>query len=368
MSPLPLKKRNKLCLLNLFYDGFNHCPLMMKIRIQLLLTSTFFVCFLVNIQAQTDSLILSNGDIIVGEIKSMDKGVLIIETEYSDDDFTLKWVEVKEVYSKTRFLITLDDGRRMNSIITTSSPDTLVIENESGGLEEINIHDLVFLQELESKFWSRVSASIDAGINFNKANHLKQINISSTLGYLTDAWGVDFYFTYAGSTQDSVSSTIRKEAGGNYRYFLKQDWYILPEATYLSNTEQALEARITAKFGVGRYMTHTNQSYWGLIGGVSYNEENFTNGTPHRNSFETYAGTELNLFDTGDLSLFSTLYFYPSLTEKGRVRTDFNFDIKYEFYNDFYVKGSVDFNYDNQPAVQGNESDYVFGFSVGWEL
>jgi heat shock protein HspQ len=340
----------------------------MKKRIQLLLTSAFFVYFLVDIQAQRDSMILSNGDIIVGEIKSMDKGVLIIETDYSEDDFTLKWVEVKEVYSQTRFLITLHDGRRMNSILTTTKSGTLVIENEIGELEEINILDLVFLQELENKFWSRVDASIDAGVNFNKANHLRQINVSSTLGYLTEAWGVDFYFTYSGSSQDSVSSTIRKEAGGNYRYFLKEDWYILPEATYLSNTEQALESRITAKFGVGRYINHTNQSYWGLIGGLSYNEENFTNATPHRNSVEAYAGSELNFFDTGDLSLFSTLYIYPSLTEKGRVRTDFNLDIKYEFYSDFYIKGNVDFNYDNQPAVVGNESDYVFGFAVGWEL
>jgi len=349
-------------------DLEDHYPMVIKKRNQLFLTLAILLCALSAIRAQRDSMILSNGDIIVGEIKSMDKGVLIIETEYSDDDFTLKWVEVKEVYSQTRFLITLDDGRRMNSILTTTKSGTLVIENEIGDLEEINILDLVYLQELENKFWSRVSTSADLGASYNKANHLKQINISSTLGYLADAWGVDFYFTYNGSSQDSVSSTIRKEAGGNYRYFLKQDWYILPEATYLSNTEQALKARITAKFGVGRYMTHTNQSYWGLIGGVSYNEENFTNATPHRNSFEAYAGSELNLFDTGDLSLFSTLYIYPSMTEKGRVRTDFKFDIKYEFYNDFYVKGNVDFNYDNQPAVVGNESDYVLGFSIGWEL
>jgi hypothetical protein len=285
-SPLPLKKRNNpiIHMISSMIDLII-VPGIMKKRIQLLLTSGFFLFLLVDIQAQRDSMILSNGDIIVGEIKSMDKGVLIIETAYSDDDFTLKWVEVKEVYSQTRFLITLDDGRRMNSILTTTKSGTLVIENEIGELEEIKILDLVYLQELENKFWSRVSTSVDMGASYNKANHLKQINISATLGYLADAWGVDFYFNYNGSSQDSVSSTIRKEAGGNYRYFLKEDWYILPEATYLSNTEQALEARITAKFGVGRYMTHTNQSYWGLIGGLSYNEENFTNATPHRKQF-----------------------------------------------------------------------------------
>jgi hypothetical protein len=32
-------------------------------------------------------LIMNNNDVIVGEIKSMDKGVLVIDTDYSDSDF-----------------------------------------------------------------------------------------------------------------------------------------------------------------------------------------------------------------------------------------------------------------------------------------
>ena len=341
---------------------------MLKKQVYQLLASVILLCLFVKVNAQTDSLVLSNGDVMVGEIKSMDKGVLIIETPYSDKDFQVKWIEIKKIYSTTRFLITLSDGRRMNSILITKSPGIVVIENEDGDLEEINILDLVFLKELESKFWSRVNASIDAGLSVNKANNLKQINLSSSLGYLTDEWGFDAYYTYSGSSQDSIESTIRQEGGLNFRYFLEKDWYILPQATYLSNTEQALLRRITGKLGVGRYLQHTNRSYWGVVGGLSFNGEHFTNGAESRQSAEAYAGTEVNLFDTGDLTLLSNLYFYPSLTEKGRIRSDFKFDVKYEFANDFYFKTSVTYNYDNQPAIQGNETDYVFSFSIGWEL
>jgi hypothetical protein len=142
----------------------------------------------------------------------------------------------------------------------------------------------------------------------------------------------------------------------------------LPEASFLSNTEQALKPRITTKVGVGRYVIHTNRAYWGWVGGLTFNKENFTNETPTRKSAEAYLGTEINRFDAGDLDFLSNLYVYPSLTEKGRVRTDFRLDMKYEFVNDFYVKVNVTYNYDNQPAIDGNESDYVYGFSVGWEL
>jgi hypothetical protein len=53
--------------------------------------------------AQVDSLILKNGNIIVGEFKDMDKGVLTIETDYSDSDFKIEWEGIEEIYSKTNF-------------------------------------------------------------------------------------------------------------------------------------------------------------------------------------------------------------------------------------------------------------------------
>jgi len=341
---------------------------MRRKQVYLFLSLVILFGQLSRVAAQKDSLVLSNGDILVGEIKSMDKGVLMIETPYSDDDFGVKWIQVREVYSKVRFLINLDDGRHVNSILITKTPGVLVIENENEELEEISIHDLVYLKSLESKFWSRFSAAVDAGLNISKANHLQQFNASASLGYVTEQWGADTYFTYAGSSQDSIASTIRKEGGLNFRYFLPKDWYILPQATYLSNTEQALRFRINGKIGAGRYLQHSNKYYWGTVGGFSFNDETFTNNTPARKSAEAYVGTELNMFDTGDLTLLSNIYIYPSLTEKGRVRSDFKMDVKYKFAQDFYVKLNVTFNYDNQPAIQGHESDYVYGFSIGWEL
>src|SRR6187399_2894799 len=68
-------------------------------------------------RAQHDSLILKTGDIIVGEIKSLDKGVLVIETDYSKSDFTIEWSGIKEIYSKSIFLVTLTDGRRINGYV-----------------------------------------------------------------------------------------------------------------------------------------------------------------------------------------------------------------------------------------------------------
>src|SRR5436190_23974960 len=76
----------------------------------------FLISFSPTVYAQHDSLILKNGNVIVGELKSLDKGVVTIETDYSKSDFTIEWSGIKEVYSRSRFLITLKDGSRINGI------------------------------------------------------------------------------------------------------------------------------------------------------------------------------------------------------------------------------------------------------------
>jgi len=340
----------------------------MKSQYLMYITCAGLFLFTSTVFAQKDSLILSNKDVMVGEIKSMDKGVLYIETPYSKNDFNVKWVEIEELYSTTRFLITLQDGRRINGNLHSTGEGKLLLLDEDGQTTEVAMDDLVDLIGLKAEFWSRVDANIDLGFSFTKANHLRQGTMSIGAGYLGDTWSTDLYFNLFRSAQDSITATRRNEAGVNYKYYLQHDWYLMLDGNYLSNTEQALAARYTGKVGAGKFLVHSNQSYWGAGGGLSINIENFTNETNSRSSAEAYVGSELNMFDTGDLSLISNIYVYPSLTEAGRIRSDFKVDTKYEFAQDFYLKFNLTLNYDNRPAIAGNETDYVYGISLGWEL
>jgi len=337
----------------------------------MLKTTIFFGLLLVSFYAwaQHDSLILKNGNTIVGEIKSMDKGVLIIETDYSKNDFTIEWSGIKEIYSKSRFLITLTDGRRINGAIESSvGTNNLIITDIHGNKVETSITEIVFLKGLKSDFWSRVTASIDLGISLTKANNLRQYSMRSNLGYLADKWQLTFFYNDLRSKQDSVEETRRTEFGPSFKYFLQRDWFLNATINFLANTEQAIRLRTTGKLGAGKYFVHTNKAYFAVGGGLSYNNERFTNGTESRNSLEGYAGTEVNLFDLEDLSLLSNLYVYPGITESGRWRVDFSLDTKYDLPLNFYVRLGGTLNYDNRPAIAGNEYDYVITFSVGWEL
>jgi hypothetical protein len=315
---------------------------------------------------QKDSLILVNGDVIVGEFKDMDRGVLNIETDYSKDDFRIEWTGIDKIYSVTFFLITLSDGSRYNSTIRSTSGDSVVFNGEGIG-RVVSLADVVYLKPLKQDFMSKINAAIDIGYSFTKANNFSQLTMRSNIGYMANKWSADASYNTLYSTQDEIDPIHRVDGGLAFRQYLPHDWYLPVDLTFLSNTEQQIQLRTNAKVGVGNYIIHTNSSYWGLAAGVSTVSERFDNEEPDRYSLEGYFGSELNLYDIGDLSLLTKLIAYPGITESGRWRVDFVFDTKYDLPLDFYIKLGFTLNYDNQPVETAPKSDYVFATGFGWE-
>ena len=335
--------------------------------------------------SQTDSLILTNNDLIVGEIKSMDKGVMTIETDYSDSDFKVTWNKIKSISSNTNFLITLSDGRRFNGKLNSIDSANIridyydpvkilrlkkseVSDEETDLIEIVPAYSVVYLNAVDKGFWSRLSANIDIGWSLTKANNLRQFNVRSGLGYLADRWKATSSLNSLRSNQDEVDPVKRTDGGITFNYFLPKDWFLLYNLTYLSNTEQLIKSRLGNQIGLGKYIIHTNKTYFGFQTGVNLNSESYFDETPSRNSGEALIGTQLNLYDIGDLNLLTTLTVYPSFTESGRVRSDFSMDIKYEFLDDFYVKLGTTMNYDNRPIEGATKLDYIFQTTVGWSL
>ncbi|WP_167619728.1 DUF481 domain-containing protein [Maribellus sediminis] len=315
-----------------------------------------------------DSIIFKNGNYIVGEVKTMDRNVLSIETDYSDDDFTIEWDGIKEIYTKTFFLITLSNGSRYNGNINSSGPGKLTISTDDGQTIEVNPEEIVIMDDIDQGFWSQVYASVDFGWDITKANNFRQYSMRSNLGYIAKRWQLDADYSLLKTQQDDVDDIHRTDGSLTYKYFLPHDWYPLVAVSLLSNSEQQLDLRTTAKLGMGKYVLHTNQLYWGFSAGANYNDEKYSGDlTADRSSWEGFLGTELNLFNIGDLSLLTQLTAYPSFTESGRWRSDFKFDMKYDLPLDFYVKLGYTLNYDNKPAEGSSKSDYVFHTGFGWE-
>ena len=340
----------------------------MKMKNILTLILLLLITLTTSLSAQTDTLITTNGETITGEIKSMDQGVLIIETDYSDSDFNIEWNKIVTIHSKNNFIVSLSDGARLIGTLNGNSDAYIVLTDDAMYIKSKDL--IVTIESLDETFLGRLSASIGVGVNFTKANNLRQFNMRSGLGYFAQNWKADASFDAVYSKQDSIDQTKRIDGKVSYIYFLISDWFISGSSDFLQNDEQKLKLRSTPKIGFGNYIIHNNAVYLAIGIGVSGNFEQYTDPTlDSRNSTETYFSAELNMFDFGDLSLLTNTIAYKNLDEGDRLRNDFKIDLKYDLLGtDFYIKLGYTLNYDSQPIEGATESDYVIQTTFGWDL
>lgn len=326
------------------------------------------------ILAQTDSLIMTNGESLSGEIKSLDRGVIIIETDYSDSDFKLEWDKVASIRTERKFLIINSSGDRYYGqlISEAKDPSNVIIDDVDIGRDTVNIADVIFFKEIDDTFWSRVDLLMSIGYTLAKANNSHQFSANIKTGYTSSTFGADLYFKAFRSlqtTEDVTAKIKRTEGGLGFRYFVFKDWFGLVRSDLLQSSELKLNIRAITQGGIGYFPLKTNRMELGIAAGAAWNFEDYDDlVTMDRNSAEAFFGVDYTVFNLGDLDLSTLLLGYPSLTESKRFRSDLNFNVKYEFPLDFFIDFGFTLNYDNQPVEGAPSSDYVLQATFGWEL
>ncbi|WP_296700900.1 DUF481 domain-containing protein [Algoriphagus sp.] len=331
--------------------------------------------------AQKDTLRLSNEDIIVGEIKYLDKGIVTIKTVYSNVDIQVKWKEVMEINTGHLYLITLKNGERLKGRIKTVAIDTLQLSvvnpsqrtQNNIDLDEdnkINLHkeEVVLLDEINESFASRFNGEISLGFNLARSNKLRQFSVKTNLNYSGDRWGGLFNFNAIRSIQESTSPIQRYDANGTVLFYLPKDFFLFGMLGLLSNTQQLIELRVSSIVGAGVYFIHTNHSYWNFQAGLNNNDERFEGDLPSTNSLEAIMGTDLNFYDVGVFNFSGTLVAYKSFSTEGRWRSDARLDVTYKFIENFFLKVGFAMNYDNMPTLGATDFDYVVQSTLGWKF
>lgn len=336
-------------------------------------------CF--TLKAQNDTLRLSNQDLIVGKISYLDKGIIYIKTVYSNVDIQVKWKGVNSLHSTNQFFITLENGERLEGSLKSISKDSLeisvvnpsprvlkVISLDDQNRFLINKEELVLLNEINESFASRFNGDISLGFNIARSNRLRQFSVLSHLNYSGSKWGGYLTFNAIRSIQESTNAIKRYQASGTFIFFLPKDWFLIGSESLLSNTQQLIRLRANTIVGFGKYLIHTNHSYWNIQAGINNNYEDFLSDLPSNQSFEAILATDINLFDVGIFNFSGTLIAYKSFSEKGRFRSDAGFNVRYNFIEDFFLKIGISMNYDNMPTFGASDFDYVVQSTLGWKF
>lgn len=332
--------------------------------IKFLLTSAFIQLSLLT--SAQDSLIFDNGNIVVGEIKEMNRGVLEVDASFGDENFKIKWLKVRELYSNTTFLVSVRKKTFMGKI-SSIAKDSVKIDSEDEVFLEAPIADIIYIRPVKLSFSDRIYASIELGFNMVESQNLRQFSNRNSLGYRANKWITDLSYNSLRSFQDNSASIERHDGQFNFRYLLARNWYLISSVNVLSNNEQNLKLRMNSQLGLGKFLYSSNRSSWSIKIGGNNNNESFTSGEDERNSWEAYFGTVLNLYDVGDINVVVEYIGYSGLDNFQRYRSDSNIDVKYELPFDLFIRAGFSINYDNQPALGGSETSYIIRTGLGWE-
>jgi hypothetical protein len=317
---------------------------------------------------QNDTIRLKNNDILVGEIKSLSTGILTIETSYSDKDFKIEFNKIDALSISRKCIMTLTNDRRFYGNLRSETSGELTIILDDGSSTRFQLNELIALVEVNEIFWKRFTGGLDLGYNFTRANKNAQFTIAGNFKFVGEKWRIKGNIDVLNSSQDSVNDVKRTDAMLETIRLLPKKWYMLADVSFLSNTEQALKGRTSPSLGLGRFIRSTNKLYFGINCGATYNIENYEDSSLNKTSSEAFLGSNFNMYDFKDFDLNTGFKFYASLSEKGRLRTDYNITIKYDLPWDFYIKTEFTSNYDNQPAVIGAELDYIFTSGFGYKF
>ena len=108
-----------------------------------------------------------------------------------------------------------------------------------------------------------------------------------------------------------------------------------------------------------------------VLAGVDGAHEDFLDDRAATESIELFVGVNYNLYALGarDFIVTASAMVFPSVSVKGRVRTEMNIDVRKELWEDFYVPIRGFFSSDNtgsQDDEQGANNDYGVTPGIGY--
>jgi hypothetical protein len=315
---------------------------------------------------QKDSIFLRNGQVLIGDIKNVKYGKITI------DDVDLKLISIKlykvrTIKSNNRLKITTDVKEVYIGTLTSGNRDgwTIIItgNGEKTALKITSISTLIFL---EKEFVKRLDGNVGAGFSYTKSSGIGQVNLNSTVSYVTKNFGNEFTASTIGSIDSSKYSRDNESLELFSYYDFNSTWLASGLLAYQRNLELSLARRYQEMIGAGNRLLVRSNLELLAISGLSFNQEKSTEGVKSGVLLEVPIMVRFNFFNFQhpniQISTSQTLFF--SLTQKGRIRFNGSTDFSWELVHDFSFTLNFYNNFDSRPPVTA-PSKTDFGVVMG---
>jgi len=334
-----------------------------------------FVIILLTVASQTaraqktDVVYLQNGDRITGEVKSLFRGKLELNTDHMGT-LSIEWEDIQEIISTTGQAIELTNGQRFYGPLTKAEDsDILMVETAQGDVG-LNTGDVIGMYPVEAGFWDRLDFSASLGFSWDKGSNVGRYSVGFDANYRRQKSLTRANFTTEITTQDLVDDNSRSVFAGSHIVFKENKRYWMYFGNLEHNDQLGIELRALAGAGYGWVPIRNQRNWLGFTGGLNVNRETPMAGDPESNLEATGAlSYEYFKFDNPERSFRVDLTIFPSLTDFGRWRVNLTNEFKLEFVEDLFWIMDIYANYDSDPiSFEGSSSDYGVTSSLGYKF
>lgn len=316
-----------------------------------------------------DSLYTKYGDLLLGKIEKITAEKIYFKTAYRSAAVDIKLSEVAKVSSPEGFL--LNDIRNKNwrgQLILDSTHQDMVGIRMADSVYFFRQKDIYALgKDQKKRFKDRFKLGIDLGFTRAKSENSLSLSAGMYSRYRTRRWDTNFDFqNYAAIIGPTVVS--RSSLTYNLSYILPKEWFFNGRYLLFSTTEQNLDLRRNFSLSMGRYLVHRDDKVFSLSGGLVSNREQYFDNPQVFKSVEGNLSTHLYGKFGENFDGMADWSFFPSLTEKGRIRNTLSLDLKYLFLNHFNIGIHYVLNTDSDPPLETENRDFILELKFGWTV
>ena len=325
--------------------------------------------------AQDDVLDFANGDRLTGEIKRLERGRLFFDTD-ATPEIGVEWDEVAHLSSSQRFEFEMTSGSiYLGTLSRAEEPGQLRMQTVDGTVV-FPMLQAVRMTPIEETLIDQFDIDVSMGYNFAKASDISQFNLAVDVGFRRERNGMTLSLDTV-MTDETDQSTRRQNLNLSYDRYFDNRWVTKGLLSFERNDQLGIDLRSSIGGARGRYIRQSNRQRMVVYGGMLLNREEVdgTNALPTasltEDSVEAVGAIQAEWFryNEPELDVTSGFIVYPSLSESGRFRTEFDLKFRWEIVSDLFWDITFYHDFDSEPpSAEADEADYGVITSVGWEF
>jgi len=316
-----------------------------------------------------DVVIFNNGDRLTGEIRGLARGKLAFNTDWTGT-IQIDWVDIAELRSSLYFEVELANGQRyFGSLLAPDETGQLIIDTGSPDPQEFPLGRIVGMTEIEATFRDRLDLDVDFGYDFTKSSDVETLSIGVNAAYTAERNLAEVRFnTFRTDRGENGGMVDQANANFSYTRLLEDRWLATGLTAFESNSELGIDLRSTIGGAAGRIFSQSGEHRISWRAGVIRTQEEVVDSPTVTNSTEGLLNLTLDIFRASgnDFDVSTRLTVFPSFSQSGRYRSEFDLDLEWELYEDITWGFTLYHNFDSEPpSADAFRADYGIISTVG---